>query len=55
MDILEILNQAVDVNGVKVNVNITTQSYIYLGITGVAVFAIGSLVWHLIGKQIKAS
>ena len=53
MDYLTLLNKAIDDNGVKVNINITNQSYIYLGITGVAVFALGSLVWHLIGKQLK--
>ena len=53
MDILTILNQAVDENGVKVNINLTTNSYIYLAVTGVAIFAVGSLVWHLVNKQLK--
>jgi hypothetical protein len=53
MDILEILNKAVDEDGVKVNIDITTKSYVILFITGVLVFAAGSVIWHTIGKQMK--
>jgi len=52
-DILSLLNQAVDTEGVKLNINLTTQTYLYLALTGIVIFAAGAITWYSIGKAIK--
>jgi len=52
MDIIEILSQAVDEDGVRLNIDLTPKTYLYLALTGVVIFASGALVWHLIAKKL---
>jgi len=51
-DPLTLLSQAIDVDGVKLNIDLTAKTYLYLVLTGIAIFAAGAVVWHFMGKAI---
>jgi len=51
-DALTLLSQAIDADGVKLNIDLTAKTYLYLVLTGIAIFAAGAVVWHFVGKSI---
>lgn len=51
-DIFTVLNNAVDANGLKLNVSLSATTYLYMAVTGVLVFAVGAVIWNVIGKKI---
>ena len=51
-DPLTLLSQAIDADGVKLNIDLTPKTYLYLVLTGIVIFAAGAVVWHYLGKAI---
>lgn len=51
-DPLTLLSQAIDADGVKLNIDLTAKTYLNLVLTGIAIFTAGAVVWHYLGKAI---
>lgn len=50
-NVLDLLDQAVDENGVKMSIDLTSKTYLYLILSGVLIFTCGAIVWHYVNKK----